>query len=752
MLACLLNFASTGRLNAAEYIGGLKCKGCHEEQYSHWHGSHHDLAMQEATDNTVLGNFDNVEFSQFGVTSRFFRKDGKFMVRTDGPDGELHDYVIQYTFGVSPLQQYLILFPGGRLQVLDIAWDSRTKEESGQRWFHLHPDEKIAAGDVLHWTGPNLNWNYMCADCHSTNLKKELGAATGAYKTIWSEIDVSCEACHGSGSSHQEWAKSSAEGKTTGIAGKGLTVQLNERKGVHWSVDEKSGKPRRSTANDQRAEIDVCARCHSRRSQLTDDWHPGMSFLDGYRPALLDEHLYFSDGQMRDEVYVWGSFLQSRMYQAGVTCSDCHDPHRAGLKIPGEQVCYQCHQKARYATRKHHFHDESKKGANCVECHMPATTFMQVDDRHDHGFRVPRPDLSISMGVPNACNRCHEDRTADWALERIKRWYGHPPKGYQQFASALQDGRTGGAGNLSVLLDLVRNFAQPVIARATALALLPGINSQTVLMTVQQVTTQDEPLLLLGALRALESVPQRMRILAFPLVWDEHKAVRIEAARLMAGYPRDKFKPGQAEVMDQAIEEYIQTQAFNGERPEAQVNLGNLYRDMKQFSRAEAAYRKAIRLQPQFVPAYVNLAQMLAGRGREKEAAGFLESGIEYVPDSAELYHALGLSLVRQKKTKAALAPLARAAELDRDNMRLAYVYAVALQSTGQLNKALDVLARGLQRHPDNIELLMLLVAYNREAGNKDQALFYARKMQKILPGNARVDEISRQLEKELVE
>ncbi len=732
---------------AAEYVGRQACAGCHEKEHRLWQGSPHDLAMQEATEETVLGDFRQAVFSQQGRSARFFRRDGHFMVNTEGADGKRHDFRIAYTFGAYPLQQYLIPMSDGRLQVLDIAWDSRPGKKGGQRWFALHPDEEIRPGDVLHWTGPNLNWNYMCADCHSTRLKKGWDDRTGVYHTTWSEIDVSCEACHGPGSSHLAWAKARAEGESTGVSGKGLTVQLNERKGIRWLVDGKTGKPRRSARNGHRAEIDVCAPCHSRRSQLTDNWHPGMPFLDGYLPSLLEEQLYYPDGQMRDEVFVWGSFLQSRMYQAGVTCSDCHDPHGADLRLPGEQVCYQCHQKQRYATRKHHFHDEAGAGASCVECHMPATTFMQVDERHDHGFRIPRPDLSASLDVPNACNRCHDDRTADWALARLRDWYGHVPKGQQQFARALQAGRTGDKGSLPVLLDLLQNSGQAAIVRGTVLALLPDMDSQVALIQARQMISGDDPLLRLAALQALESAPQSYRAPAFSLVQDEYKAVRIEAARLLAGHSRAQLGPGQAEMLDKAIKEYIQTQQFNGERPEAQVNLGNLYMDLKELSRAETAYRKAIALQPRFVPAHVNLAQLLAGEGREKEAAAVLQSALTRVPGSADLHHALGLSLVRQESVDQALPMLARAVALEPDNPRYPYVYAVALQSVGLVEKAIGILQEAHRKHPENIEILYVLAMYSKEAGRMDDARRYLHKLDILVPGNRQIRALLQEME-----
>lgn len=737
-------------ISAAEYIGRDACKACHAEQDKAWQGSHHDLAMQEATPDTMLGNFDNAEFEQFGVKSRFFRKDGKFMVNTDGIDGRLQDFPVKYTFGVYPLQQYLVEFPGGRLQALDIAWDSRSREQGGQRWFHLHPEDKVAHDDVLHWTGPNLNWNYMCADCHSTNLQKNLDNKTGNYHTTWSEIDVSCEACHGPGSLHKKWAEIVAAGGEAKIANQGLTVSLNERKGVNWLIDDETGQPVRSQPNESRAEIQVCARCHSRRSQLTDEYTPGQPFMDAFRPSLLSEGLYYPDGQMLDEVYVWGSFRQSKMYQSGVTCSDCHDPHAADLKVPGEQVCYQCHAADRYTSREHHFHTPESKGSNCVECHMPPTTYMGVDQRHDHGFLVPRPDLSVSMGTPNACNRCHSDKTAAWAAEQVKTWYGKQPHGYQTYAETLQALRQGRPEAVGPAMKLALDSVQPAIARATALSDMGTRLDRNGLMFMQQALNDEDPLVRQGALMALASAPVQQRMLGFPLVWDDIRAVRVQAARLMSSFPPEQIPEDRREKLNQVIQEYIHTQEFNGERPESQLNLAGIYADMGQFEKAEQAYRKALQLQSQFIPAYINFAQMLSTRGREVEAANLLQAGLRQNPSSADLHHALGLSQVRQKKTEDAIRSLAKAAELDADNRRYQYVYAVGLQSVGKLEQAIEVLHNVYVQQPSDADILYALVSFYREAGKRQEALEYAKKLQLLIPNNPDIDKLVQTLETEL--
>ena len=299
--------------------------------------------MQPANDSTVLGDFNDARFTRAGITSRFYRRDGKFVVSTDGPDGAIHDYRIKFTFGVSPLQQYLIEFPGGRLQALGIAWDSRPRDQGGQRWFDLYPGQTISYRDPLHWTAIQQNWNFMCADCHSTNLRKNYDLGSRTYATTYAEINVACEACHGPGSRHVAWARKAQGWLHSGDRNNGLLIALDERKNAVWTIDPASGNARRSVARTSEREIQMCARCHSRRAQIHEDYVHGQPVGDDYRVAILDQDLYFPDGQIKGEVYEYGSFIQSRMFHAGVTCGDCHDPHTLKLRAPGNGVCLQCH-------------------------------------------------------------------------------------------------------------------------------------------------------------------------------------------------------------------------------------------------------------------------------------------------------------------------------------------------------------------------------------------------------------------------
>jgi tetratricopeptide (TPR) repeat protein len=688
--------------------------------------------MQLATVDTVLGNFDDAKLTHFAVTTSFYRKDGKFIVHTEGPDGKLHDYEIKYTFGVEPLQQYLIEFPGGRLQALSLAWDTRPEDQGGQRWFHLYADEKIAHSDELHWTQPSQNWNSMCAECHSTHLEKNYDPVTRTFSTSWSEIDVSCEACHGPGSDHVTWARHKP-GSEKFEAGKGLMLSLDERSDSHWKINPETGSAVRNKARSSEKEIEMCARCHSRRSPLSSDYVHGEPLLDHYLPRLLDEGMYYADGQMDDEVYVYGSFIQSKMYHAGVTCSDCHEPHSLALRIPGNGVCVQCHQADKYEQSSHHFHKPGSQGASCAECHMPPRTYMVVDPRHDHSMRIPRPDLSVKLEVPNACNNCHQDKDVEWAAGQVKTWYGDIPAGFQSYAETLHGARNNEGGTGNALAALIRSTDTADIARATAFAQIGPYLSAATIDVLPLGLSDDDPRVRAAAVAVLETVPSEIRVrLVFPMLDDPVLAVRIEAARVLASIPAGELSTDQRLLLEKGLQETVAAQQAMAERPEAQTNLGNLYAALGETEKAAAAYKTATDINAAYVPGYVNLADLYRAQGEETEAEKILRQAARVSPGNADIHHALGLSLVRQQRTDEGVEELRLASTLTPENARYIYVYAVALNSTGKPEQAIMVLQGAHNQHPNNRDILGALAAFYRDMGNEVAARTYAEKLRSI--------------------
>jgi tetratricopeptide (TPR) repeat protein len=722
------------------FVGGNACKGCHAAQHDLWTDSHHALAMQPADGKTVLGNFENASFVKDGVTSTFLRRDGRYLVRTDGPDGTLGEYPVAYTFGVDPLQQYLIPFPAGRYQALSIAWDTRPAAAGGQRWFHLYPNERIDHRDVLHWTGPAQRWNYMCADCHSTNLKENYRLAEDRFEPSWTDLSVSCEACHGPGSGHLAWAERAKDGGSSGDPLRGLTFALKGASRGAWAFAPGQKIARRTEPPASHSEVETCAPCHARRAPISAGHEPGQALEQSYRAALLDDPLYYADGQIRDEVYEYGSFLQSRMYQAGVTCSDCHDPHSGRRRQAGNGLCAKCHLPAAYDGPQHHFHAAGTEGAQCVACHMPAKVYMVVHERRDHGFRVPRPDLSVELRTPNTCNHCHADRPAQWAAEAVAKWYGPNRRGGWHWAEAIEAGRRGRVDAERQLVRAIDDPATPAIARATALSLLASYLSPGSLRVVEASRHDADPLVRRAAatnLAALEPAPRVT--LGAPLLVDPVRSVRFEALSSLLDVSRDAFGDDQRAVLDRVIDEYRRAQTSLADRVESHLNLGALDASLGDLDRAEAEYRIAIRQQPSFIPAYVNLADLDARRGREDRAVETLEEAVKHDPTAADAYHAMGLSLVRQKRLPDALPLLEKAATLRVEAPRYAYVYAVALREAGDIRQALAVLERAHQRRPANRDILVALVEYHRDAGDPRGAAAWARKLAELSPASGAV-------------
>jgi predicted CXXCH cytochrome family protein len=725
--------------SVATFVGSDACAGCHQAEAKLWHGSHHEQAMDHATEKSVLGDFNDASFDYYGVHSRFFRKDGKFVVETDGPDGKLATYDVKYTFGVYPLQQYLIEFADGRIQVLSIAWDTRPKEQGGQRWFHLYPNDEIKHDDILHWTKLNQNWNFMCSECHSTGVRKNYDAKNDHFHTTWSEISVGCETCHGEGSRHVAWVHDQQSWRPFGKQedkSKGLAVRFDERSGITWRQDPNTGNPQRNfTPALLRKEVETCGLCHARRAEFSEDWAPGRPLSDTHVVAELSHGLYYADGQMQDEVYNYGSFKQSKMFATGVTCSDCHDPHIDKLKVSGDGVCMQCHSSDKYATAAHNHHEAVNPPVGCPACHMPTRTYMVVDPRHDHSLRIPRPDLSVKLGTPNACNDCHTDKSAEWAASAIENWYGPNREGFQNYAEAFHAAWADQADAAQLLAIVAADRNAPAFARASALTdLAPSLSPANGNLARAGLSDPD-PMARIGALDMLQNVtPNQIWPLASPLLSDSSRGVRIRAASLLAVVPTANQPPADREKFERAAAEFINAQRFNADRPESRSALGSFFAKRGRASDAEVEYEAALRLSPQYVPAAVNLADLYRALGREADGETVLRTALVASPKDAGLHYALGLSLVRLKQTDEARAELGRAAELDPSQARYGYVYAVALQSAGRLGEAMTELRENLVRHPDDHDTLSALITYSRNAGDVSAALGYAEQLARTAP------------------
>lgn len=725
----------------AEFVGSEACSDCHTAEYTAWQDSHHARAMQPATAETVRGDFSDVEFRYFDTSSRFFTRNGQYFVATDDADGESRDFQISHTFGVYPLQQYLVELPGGRLQALSIAWDDRDESEGGQRWYHLYPDEFIAPDDELHWTGRAQNWNYMCAECHSTNLQKHYSLASDTFNTTWSEVNVGCEGCHGPASVHVQRATGQSSRSDSG-----LVVDLDDRGRATWDMNPDTGIASRSELRMQPpVQPETCGRCHARRATLTENYDYDRSLLDSHLPALLDENLYFPDGQIRDEVYVYGSFLQSRMYQAGVSCSDCHDPHTATLRGGGapSDVCSTCHLPQKFASRDHSRHEPAS--AACVDCHMPDRTYMGVDDRRDHSFRIPRPDISLATGSPDACTNCHSDEDASWANAAFRDWFGDDMPAH--FGEVFHGAQMGAIGANEALLLTISDEQVPGIARGTALSLLRGPFPAPVAEAVRASLSGADPFVRIGALRALANIQPEVRAeWAVGLLADPLRAVRIEAVRALAP-ARGHLSAQNDAWYVRAEAELLESAAASAEWPITHVNLGNYYVEAGNYASAENQLRTAMRLDPESSVPILNLADVYRQTDRDSDAEELIQQALQNDPDNAALRHSLALLYVRSQRPEQALDELEFAATADPENARYVYVYGVALHSVGEVDRALAVLQEAAERFPESFDIQWARATILRDLGRFDEARSIALLMIERYPGNASVQSLIQSLQ-----
>ncbi len=729
----------------ATYVGKEKCIDCHRREYDLWRGSDHDWAMAVATDSTVLGDFNNAEFEYNGKVSRFYKKDGRFYVFTEGPNGKWGEFEIVYTFGVRPLQQYLVPFPGGRYQCLPLAWDTEK-----QRWFNLvpavYPNEDVTPNNWLHWTNQSQNWNGMCAECHSTNLQKNYDLRTDQYHTTWSEINVSCEACHGPGSAHLEWAAlpEMARPQDTNY---GLVVQTSD-------IDNKQY-------------VKLCVRCHSRRS-FFDKFQPGDSEVLNYMiPQLLRAPYYFPDGQILEEDYVHGSFVQSKMYDNDVRCNDCHDVHSGKRKFEDNRLCLQCHRADLYDTFAHHFHKkvgetgeplmleggrkvvQVGEGALCVNCHMPGRYYMGVDFRRDHSFRIPRPDLSLKIGVPNACTQCHTDKSDRWALDYVVKWYGESFTTRPHFGTVFTAAEEGKPEAREGLIRIVEDDLFPVIVRATAVSLLGNYSDPESRKVIRQALRNPESLIRYAAVRVYPGQqPSEWVQDVAPLLNDPVRAVRMTAAMRLTLVARQFLPPKYQPSFQSALTEYRQAMEYLGDFPSSRHNLGNMYANLGQLEKAAQFYQNALKIDRQLFGTKVNLALVYNRLGKAAEAEKLLREIIQKRPWMIEAVYYLGLLLAEKKQYTEAAQWLEKAARDPNANPRIFYNLGLVYQQVGQLTRARKILEKGLRLYPNDASILYALASLYLNIGQQEKAREIGNRLRKLYPENPLGQQILDYLEK----
>jgi len=663
----------------AEYVGKETCIECHEVEYHDWLGSDHDKAMDYATDSTVLGDFDNASLIRNGQIHKMYKKDGRFFVTTDGEDGSMKEFEVKYVFGYFPLQDYLVEFPGGRLQTLALTWNSKDSS-----WFYMSDSVYQGMGvnhsNWLHWTNQAQNWNSMCADCHSTHLQKNYDITTDTYHTTWSEIDVSCESCHGPASQHLKWANL-ADYARKDIKNAGLLIKTS---GI-----------------DNHQYVDNCARCHSRRGIMGDFDPHSKSIHNHVSPSLPMEPNWHIDGQIKEEDYVYASFLQSRMYMEDVQCNDCHNVHSGKLVLQGNDLCLQCHKANDYDTPSHTFHKtygeegeglisqagvkfEVGSGTQCINCHMHGQNFMGVDYRRDHSFRIPRPDLSIKNGSPNACNQCHKDKTNEWAQAYIEQWFGksRPFQYGEAFSAAIHQDKDADRRLKSIYYDELYSTT----IRSVALNYMS--NSHMNDSILREALQSIEPKLRITAVKkfAIRSQQDLMDIL--PLLNDEAKGVRMEVISKIASLDTNLIPKKYREVYNLVMAERLEVLKYNADFPVGKFNFGNYYYQQKDYKNAEKYYLKAIEQDDELYVAKVNLSHLYSTIGEPKKAEIILAECVKSHPKDGNALYDYGLILSENRKYEESLKQLLKASDLLPQNARVDYNISKLYEFFGDKAKA----------------------------------------------------------------
>ncbi len=686
------------------YIGRTSCTSCHEKEYKLWMGSHHDKAMDYATDSTVLGDFNDVELNYGGMVHKLYKRGASFFAWTDGEDGTMQEFEIKYVFGFYPLQNYMVEFDKGRIQVLALTWNSMDME-----WYHMadsvYKNEKYDHENWLHWTNQAQNWNSMCADCHSTNLEKGYNAVTKEYNTTWSEIDVSCEACHGPSSRHVAWAEIDS---------------LKRPKIQNFGLEVKTG------GISSQQFVDGCARCHSRRMAFGDYPHNHSKVYQHTDFSLPRPPEYYIDGQILDEDYVYASFTQSKMYMLNISCKNCHDAHSGELILEGNALCLQCHVAEKYNDYSHHFHQEAGgkgmavvsesgirfevgEGSKCINCHMHGRYYMGVDYRRDHSFRNPRPDLSESLGVPNACNQCHACESVEWAVGHYNSWYGTDRK--QHYGEVFQSAQNGKVEAVESLLEIGQDQQQAPVIRRTALEYLGRLSHEHDTILYRFLENKN-PGIRLSALRSLEitSIEDVNRVL--PLIMDEYRAVRLEVANKLSGLNpgqvHDSLKSGYQNI----VNEYLEVLTYNSDFPMGKFSLGNLHYNQGEYQQAEAYYKAALQQDKELHYIKVNLAYLYYRKGDLKLAGKYFNDYLSFYPEDGEIMYASALLLAETKEYEQALKYLLQARELNPENARIDYNIAMMYDFRNDTLNTEQFLLSAISKDSSRIEYLTALFEF----------------------------------------
>ncbi|MGB1003983.1 MAG: multiheme c-type cytochrome [Salibacteraceae bacterium] len=659
------------------YLGAQKCKECHAEEFNQWATSDHYFSMQKATNEFVKGDFATT-FVADEISYVFSKRDSNYSVEIT-QNGKTQKFEVAYTFGWHPLQQYLLKTENGKFQTLRASWDTEQN-----KWFHQYDGEIVEPHDWLSWSKGGQNWNTMCSSCHSTHVKKNYDPHKDVFNTTYKEINVACESCHGPGRDHLLAHKDGTKDPYANL--KNLTSE------------EKTNN---------------CGTCHARRTMLLDNGDPRANFLEAYFPQTLNNNFYEADGQIKEEDFVYGSFISSKMHRNHVTCTNCHNPHSNKLKAEGNQLCLQCHDQS-YSQNTHTHHPQNSEGNQCINCHMDGKMYMGIDYRRDHSFRIPRPDQSIHFGTSNACNSCHTDQSAKWAATHVTQWFGYP-RAYH-FSDDLLPGSKGNGLSVSHLKNLLVNDSVPEIVKATAVDYLQSHSSEEATNLLIEALTSKDDLVRLKAYSGLIYFPKEYRQQYGMIgIQDPQRAIRMLAFRSVVDVDAAYLKPEIQEVWKNVHAEYLVYLKANADFPTGQIMLGEYYETIGQTNQAVEAYENALKMDSLLMDGYSNLAILYSTQNMLEKVDEVLKQGILHFPENGEFYYFMGLNHSAQGNSEAQLKYLKRAYTLSPQNEKYGYNYILTLYQNGKQKEANKVLTNALKNDPQNQRYLELKAYFDSE-------------------------------------
>lgn len=681
----------------SNYVGDQNCVACHRDASKDWMGSHHQLAMQEVSEATVLADFNNHSVELDGVSYFFYREGQDFKAKVTELNGKEFDFTVSYVFGITPLQQYMVDFDKGRKQVMRATWDTEKN-----RWFHQYAGDRIEPNDWLHWTRGGQNWNTMCAECHSTNLKKNYDVVKDSFHTTYSSINVSCESCHGPGQQHVKWANAGGTGSDPSLI----------------------------LGADQASQLSMCAPCHARRVKLTKDLTPGLRFEDQYLVQNISTDFYHGDGQILEEDYVYGSFLQSKMHGLGIKCNDCHNVHSLELKAEGNSLCLQCHVPDKYESKEHHFHELNTEASQCINCHMTGRYYMGNDFRRDHSFRIPRPDQSVAFGTPNACSGCHTDKSDEWASEWVEKWYGSERRDHFSDYLLLSNEAGMSIEDRKKFNSFINDLNYPAIARSTVISNLSYTNEEeyrSILLSLKDSTA----LVRYNALMQFRGLnPQERVSIARNHMNDPSLLVRIGSAQLLTGFSGEGFSEAERLQLTK-VQSELETMLYsNADFSTGRLQLGDYFLQTNDLNAAIEHYEMALEKDSLLFPVYTNLATAYSLRGENDKALETLNIWIDLDANASRPYYLRALLNFELGNNEIAVEDLEMAIELDPTDSRSMYNLATYYYQQKDLGRSKNLVEAALKIEPANQELLYLYALVLRDLGETQRAEAIMRQLQ----------------------